>query len=416
MVSTLAGQVSDETLLTRIPFVADAKEEKEILLREQAQKQRAIYNLAEGYNTGVAFDVLPRRAIQEALQEPWEGANYSERIWNHSQAFTEQVEQTVVSGLMSGKSRTKMARELDTFAANDIYYVKERLVRTETAHFLSQGQKKAYDAAEIEKYRYIAALSERTCEICSALDNKVFLVTEATPGVNYPTMHPNCRCITITGDAALKTRIARDPVTGKNYKVDGSMDFQQWKDSLSEEQKQALEFHVRQFKNKSADQKQYQRYVKRLGAENMPKTFDKFQTLKYTDVEKWEFIKLDYSRQNRLANHPELALPNAKNATADDRKFTGYLFNPSNQKGYAKGRAFTSRLGYDAGNYVELKTAIIKDATKYPASYKGNKGYGDLYEQKIILYGNKGTPANVVVGWEVKGSVVRMTSAYIKEV
>lgn len=50
MVSTLAGQVSDETLLTRIPFVTDAKEEKEILLREQAQKQRAMLNRMGNYN------------------------------------------------------------------------------------------------------------------------------------------------------------------------------------------------------------------------------------------------------------------------------------------------------------------------------------------------------------------------------
>ena len=117
-----------------------------------------------------------------------------------------------------------------------------------------------------------------------------------------------------------------------------------------------------------------------------------------------------------MFKHPELALPNADSATADDRKFTGYLFNPSNSVGYAKGQAFTSRLGYDINNYTELKSAIIQAAVKYPSSYKGNKGYGDLYEQKIILYGNKGTPANVVVGWETKGLDARMTSAYIKEV
>ena len=53
-----------------------------------------------------------------------------------------------------------------------------------------------------------------------------------------------------------------------------------------------------------------------------PDAFDKFQDLKYNDKEKWSFVKLDYSRRTDLAEHPEKALPNAKNVTADSRKFT----------------------------------------------------------------------------------------------
>lgn len=283
-----------------------------------------IYNLAEGYNAGVAFNVLPRRAINKALNEPWNSDNYSGRIWKHGQEFTEQVEETIIKGLMTGRSRAKLASELMDYTEHT-RYVAERLVRTETAHFLGEGQRKAYEAAGIEKYRYLAALSERTCEVCAALDNKVFPFDEATEGVNYPTMHPNCRCVTITADAKLSTRLARDPETGKNYKVDGNMDFQQWKDSLSDEQNQAFDLHVRQNKNKSSDKKQYDRYKARLGVENMPKTFDKFQELKYTDVETWKDYKKLYStatgyimggtnlnKQVIVVNHIELrGIPNS---------------------------------------------------------------------------------------------------------
>ena len=38
--------------------------------------------------------------------------------------------------------------------------------------------------------------------------------------------------------------MARDPVTGENYKVDGSMSFAEWKDSLSEEQRAVMRNHV----------------------------------------------------------------------------------------------------------------------------------------------------------------------------
>ena len=53
----------------------------------------------------------------------------------------------------------------------------------------------------------------------------------------------------------------------------------------------------------------------------------------------------------------------------------------------------------------------------YPAVFKGNVGFGDKYEQQIVLNGLKGTPANVIVGWISKpDGTTSMTSAYIKEV
>ena len=38
------------------------------------------------------------------------------------------------------------------------------------------------------------------------------------------------------------THIARDPETGKNYKVDGNMTFEEWKNSLTDEQRAALKY------------------------------------------------------------------------------------------------------------------------------------------------------------------------------
>ena len=86
-------------------------------------------------------------------------------------------------------------------------------------------------------------------------------------------------------------------------------------------------------------------------------------------------------------------------------------------EGLAKGQAFTSRLGYDLNNWQELRNEILKRAAWYPATFRDNNGYGDRYSQKIVIYGNKRTPANVVVGWLCKpDKSVSMSSAYIKEV
>lgn len=56
-------------------------------------------------------------------------------------------------------------------------------------------------------------------------------------------------------------------------------------------------------------------------------------------------------------------------------------------------------------------------ALRYPSIMKGSTEFGVKYEQKMILYGKQGTPANVVVGWlQNADGNMSMTSAYIKEV
>lgn len=209
----------------------------------------------------------------------------------------------------------------------------------------------------------------------------------------------------------LTSRLARDPETGKNYKVRGDMTYNEWYEGLSQEKKTA----IKAYKNRSADETQYTKYVKRLGSENMPKTLELFQKMKYNDSEKWRYVKLDYQRQNALIKNPELALPNALSATADNRKFTEYLFGGTHENGLVKGAAFTSRLGYDISNYDKLKDEILKKASKYPSVFKSTDLHGDSYEQKIILYGNKNKPANVIIGWKSKDDKTWLASAYIKE-
>lgn len=373
-----------------------------------------IDDTAKGLNVGISFGILNDDAINEAVTAKWHGKRFSERIWDNTDRLAQEAQDLVVKSLMSGESLTKTAQKLSESFQVEKYHA-TTLVHTETAHIHAMADMKAYEDLGIEEYKYLATLDYVTCETCQPLDGKVFKCSEAVEGVNYPTMHPRCRCTT-TMNIDFNARRARNPLTGKNEIVDGDMTYSEWIESLTPEQKAALELSRKKDANKTADKLQFAEYKNRLGAKITGRSFDKWQEMKYTDKEKYSFIKLDYRRQNRLINNPELALPNAKKATADDRKFTEYLFNPENKKGYAKGKAFTSRLGYDKENYKELKDAILQSAEKYPSTYKDTDQFGDKYEQKIILYGNKDTPANVIIGWKVKDNKTWITSAYIKEI
>lgn len=127
-------------------------------------------------------------------------------------------------------------------------------------------------------------------------------------------------------------------------------------------------------------------------------------------------MKTDYSRRAYLKQHPDTALPGADKAVLPDGKFTKYLFGGDKPNGLAKGRGITSRLGYDISNWELFRDEIAKIVGEYPVAAKGNNGFGSLYEQKIILYGITGQPANLIIGWIVRDDgVTSLTSVYLKE-
>ena len=205
-----------------------------------------IFDTAQGLNCGIDFSLVPQKAVNMVLREPWHGHNYSERVWIHNDRFIQAVGQTIEDGIISGHSVSRMTDKLIDYvkdtAPGGIRTSAETLVRSETAHFMNQGQKMAYEEIGIKQYRFVAALSELTCDTCGNLDGEVFDVNAAVEGENYPPIHPRCRCVTIMADVNLSSRIARDPLTGENYKVDGSMTFNEWKNGLSDEQKNALKY------------------------------------------------------------------------------------------------------------------------------------------------------------------------------
>lgn len=70
------------------------------------------------------------------------------------------------------------------------------MFRTYTNYSINYSKKDAYKNANLEYYIYSAILDDVTTQICRSLDTKIFRVDEATPFVNYPPMHYNCRSTT----------------------------------------------------------------------------------------------------------------------------------------------------------------------------------------------------------------------------
>ena len=108
-----------------------------------------------------------------------------------------------------------------------------------------------------------------------------------------------------------------------------------------------------------------------------------------------------------------MVLPNADMAVIPIEKLTHYSLNFI--KDPDKARVFSIALGYTQTNAHTLAKSIMRHITEYPAVYKGNNGYGDIYEIVMNLTGENGKTANVLTSWIIENGkhTPRMTNAYV---
>ncbi len=384
------------------------------------QFYKTAFEVEKGIGVGVSLAALDARKIDTVIKTPWaqDGKVFSDRIWQNKEKLVRELHTELVQNIIRGEAPQKainsLAKRMNVSKAQA-----GTLIMTESAAVSAQARKKCFSELDVDRYQIVAALDGKTCEICGSMDGKVFKMSEYEVGVTANPFHPNCRCCTApyfdNWYGLDRKRVAVNPATGKEYKVPADMTYQEWFDKyIKDDPKEILA--IKKMRNKSADEKQFGDYKKLLG-KDISGTLDSFQNMKYTDEERWRFAKLDYSRRNRLVNHPELVLPAARTATLPEGKFTQYLFGGNNKDGIPKGENFKNRLGYDINNWKMLQKEIKDKASLYPVVSKGDIGFGERFEQKMVINGLKGTPANVVVGWIHKpDGITSMTSAYIKEV
>ena len=204
-----------------------SKETLTNVTRESYQRTMFDVGRKERFDT-VSFASLNDRTIDRMLETKWVGnGNYSDRIWKNQNQMVDKLSEIVTRGAMTGMSVERMQMEFrQTFQVEK--YKAERLLRTEMAYFHNEAEQESYRDLGIEQYIYIATLDNRTSEVCSDLDGKVFKTKDGKVGVNLPPMHPNCRSTTgpYYNDSILKDmkRRARDQegvgkeIEYKNYR------------------------------------------------------------------------------------------------------------------------------------------------------------------------------------------------------
>lgn len=190
---------------------------------------RTGYDTSKGVGETLAFGTLSDKTVEKVLASKFYGRNYSERIWGNSDKLANELQSIISQAVTTGQSPEKTIR-LVRERFNVSQSSAARLVRTETCYFENQAEIEAYKDMGISEYVILATLDSRTSKICREMDGKRFKIEEAVAGKTLPPLHPYCRTAIrpyIGADFEPKTRIMRDPETGKNKTIK-QMTYREW--------------------------------------------------------------------------------------------------------------------------------------------------------------------------------------------
>ncbi len=326
------------------------------------------------------FARFDSKMIEDIVSYPWSGADYSARLWQNTQALAFHAREITTQGVIQGKSIAAMSKELSDKMGQS-YKAAERLVRTEQGHIHNEADIRAYEAAGVEEYEFMATLEVRTCEVCGTLDGKHFPLGKKKEGVNFPLMHPNCRCSTVE----------YDPDDAMDWYNSGvpmpkDMTYTEWYEQQVKEHGAGwVEQERKKAYNTAKDKAQYEKIQKNLG-KNAPRSFQDFQNIKYGGD--YDTFKA-YSRSMKSGELTPLADFELYKNTS--KQIDGSLVGIKTSEGVVitgKSDHFISRV---IGSVEQRRSGVeieaIKDALQSPSKIskkESKKGTSVLYTGKHI--------------------------------
>lgn len=165
----------------------------------------------EGVQGLIPFNQFDGRAAKQVGQKIINDTDFEKRLLANREKLADYLNNDIAKGIARGDSYDKLSKQIcdrfDGVSRRSAY----RLLYTEGTRMFNRANSEAFAEVGINQYRYCTAGDNRVCSDCKALDGNVYDISEASEGINYPPMHPWCRCHTepaVDWDKWLDDRIA----------------------------------------------------------------------------------------------------------------------------------------------------------------------------------------------------------------
>lgn len=121
------------------------------------------------------------------------GENFSERIWGNTSKLAYYLNTDIAQGIARGDSYDRLVKRLRKrfcdVSRNDAY----RLIYTEGTYVMAEATMQPF-VEDFQKYRLSTVGDGKVCPICRGVAEETFDIADRQPGVNFPPLHPWCRC------------------------------------------------------------------------------------------------------------------------------------------------------------------------------------------------------------------------------
>ena len=354
------------------------------VLRDHLQERytdtyyRTVYAVSQQVDVASTFARIDPQTVEKILATPWAGSEFSSRIWADKDKLTRELMQTLSRGFVRGDSLDRMTKEF----AKRMGVSESRaavLIHTESVHMAAEAAEQGSRETGIRSYRFEAALDLKTCTVCGALDQREFPLAERETGINYPPLHPRCRCTTVpvTEFQIGSKRAARNPATGKTEYVEKKLTYEEWR---------------KKYVDGDADKTEWEEYQRVLG-EKAPKTLEEFRNIKYTESKKWG-IMMENKRLFEKIDSTETYSPEYRAKLKETYQYfsdAGFAFRE-----HALNRVLGQKTGKD--KFTFTKEELLRILNK-PANYQQPDGkYVRFYDGiSVISADDTGEIVSVVV-------------------
>lgn len=171
-----------------------AVENEQITAHLNRNAERGVNAAAEAMGFGKNFYANNPDISKLFINVPWSnGENFSQKIWNNTTKLANYLNSDIAQGIARGDSYERLTRRLrerfSSVSRNDAY----RLIYTEGTYVMAEATMQPF-TEDFEKYRLSTVGDAKVCSICRGVAREVFNISDRQPGVNFPPLHPWCRC------------------------------------------------------------------------------------------------------------------------------------------------------------------------------------------------------------------------------
>ena len=169
-------------------------ENEQITEHLNRQAMRGANAAAETMGFGKNFYSNNPDITKRFVNIPWSnGENFSQKIWNNTTKLANYLNSDIAQGIARGDSYDRLVRRVrerfSSVSRNDAY----RLIYTEGTYVMAESTMQPF-TEDFEKYRLSTVGDGNVCSICRGVSEETFDIADRQPGVNFPPLHPWCRC------------------------------------------------------------------------------------------------------------------------------------------------------------------------------------------------------------------------------